>query len=74
MKKVKVAEGSVEIREKKYNYEFYSDNKNVYVKIFHPGMNGDHTQFKRDDTVALKRDMDRAMEENGVFKRGVGKG
>ena len=68
MKKVKVADGNVEIREKKYHYEFYSDNENVFVKIYHPGKNGDVTQFKRNDKVNLKVDMDKALEDNGMFK------
>jgi hypothetical protein len=67
MKKVKVAEGQVEIRDKKYFYEFYSDNEDVFVKIYHPGKNGDVTQFKRNDKVNLKTDMDAALENNGMF-------
>jgi hypothetical protein len=67
MEKVKVADGSVVIRDKKYHYEFYSDNKNVFVKIFHPGKRGDVTQFKRNDKVGLKVDMDNALENNGMF-------
>ncbi len=68
MKKVKVADGEVEIREKKYHYEFYSDNENVFVKIYHPGKNGDVTQFQRNDKINLKADMDNALENNGMFK------
>ena len=68
MKKVKVADGAVEIREKKYQYELYSDNESVYVKIYHPGKNGDVTQFKRNDKINLKTDMDNALESNGMFQ------
>lgn len=68
MKKVKIAEGNVEIREKKFQYEFYSDNKDVFVKIFHPGKSGEIIQFKRNDKVNLKTDMDMALENIGVFR------
>ena len=68
MKKVKVADGEVEIRDKKYHYEFYSDNENVFVKIYHPGKNGDVTQFQRNDKINLKADMDQALENNGMFE------
>ena len=68
MKKVKIAEGNVEIREKKFHYEFYTDNKNVFVVIHHPGKNGDTTQFIRNDKVNLKTDMDKSLENNGLFK------
>ena len=68
MKKVKVADGDVEIRDKKYHYEFYSDNINVFVKIYHPGKNGEVTQFVRNDKINLKADMDNALENNGMFQ------
>jgi len=60
-------EGRVEIREAKYSYEFYSDNLNVFVKIYHPGVKGDVTIFTRNDKVGLKADMDMAMVRSGVF-------
>ncbi len=68
MKRSKITEGKVEIRDKKYQYEFYSDNKNVFVIIHHPGKNGDVTQFIRNDKVNLKTDMDNALKNNGLFK------
>ena len=67
MKLVKLAEGKVEIHDYKYQYEFYSDNKEVYVKIFHPGKNGDVTEFTRNDKVNLKTDMDNALVRSGVL-------
>jgi hypothetical protein len=66
-KKVKVADGRVEIRDSKYQYELYSDNKNVFVKIFHPGRMGDVTEFIRNDKINLKVDMDNALESTGIF-------
>lgn len=68
MGKVKIADGQVEIRDHKYQYEFYTDNKDVYVKIHHPGRKGDVTEFIRNDKLGLKNDMDQAMENNGLFQ------
>jgi hypothetical protein len=68
MKKVKIVEGKVEIRDKKYHYEFYSDNIDVFVTLHHPGKNGDVTKFVRNDKLNLKMDMDKALENNGMFK------
>jgi len=67
MKMVKLSEGNVEIRDSKYFYEFYSDNINVYIKIHHPGKNGDVTEFTRNDKVNLKTDMDNALVKSGVL-------
>ena len=67
MKLVKLTEGNVEIRDAKYYYEFFSDNINVYIKIHHPGKNGDVTEFTRNDKVNLKTDMDNALVKSGVL-------
>ena len=67
MKKVKVAEGSVLMNDKKYRYEFYSDNKDGFVTIFHPGIKGEQTQFKRNDKLGLKAEMEKALTESGVI-------
>jgi hypothetical protein len=64
----KITEGKVEIRDKKYLFEFYSDNTNVYVVIHHPGKNGGMTKFTRNDKVGIKIDMENALKGSGFFK------
>jgi hypothetical protein len=68
MKRIKIAEGNVEIRETKFHYEFFTDNKNVFVVIHHPGKKGGFTEFMRNDKVNLKTDMDISLENNGLFR------
>jgi hypothetical protein len=67
MKRTLVAEGNVEMNDKKYRYEFHSDNKDGYVKIFHPGVKGNVTQFKRNDKIGLRLDMENALTVSGVL-------
>ena len=68
IKKTKVSEGNVEMDNKKYRYEFYSDNKDGFIKIFHPGIKGDVTQFTRNDKIQLRTDMENALIKSGVLK------
>ena len=67
MKKIKVAEGSVLMNDKKYRYEFHSDNKDSFVTIFHPGIKGEQTHFKRNDKIGLKAEMEKALMDSGVL-------
>ncbi len=68
IKKTKVADGNVEMNNKKYRYEFHSDNKDGFVKIFHPGVKGEMTQFTRNDKISLRTDMENALINSGVLK------
>ena len=63
-----MADGDVQLRDKKYHYEFYSDNVLVFVKIYHAGKNGEITQFIRNDKINLKTDMDNALRSCGIFQ------
>lgn len=68
MEKKKVADGNVVIRERTFYYEFWSDNRDIIVKLFHYGRNGDMTEFKRLQTKFLKQDMEDALVKDGILR------
>jgi hypothetical protein len=68
MEKKKVADGNVVIRERTFYYEFWSNNEDVIVKLFHYGKKGDMTEFKRYQTKYLKQDMENALVKDGVLR------
>ena len=68
MEKKKVADGNVVIRNRTFYYEFWSNNEDVTVKLFHYGRNGDSTEFKRLQTKYLKQDMENALVNDGILK------
>ena len=68
MEKKKVADGNVVIRERTFYYEFWSNNHDIIVKLFHHGRKGDLTEFNRHQTKYLKQDMENALVKDGVLK------
>jgi hypothetical protein len=68
MERKMVASGNVSIRERSFHYEFWSNNEEVTVKIYHHGRKGDVTQFCRHDRHSLKKEMEDALINDGVFK------
>jgi len=63
-----VADGSVTIRERSFHYEFWSDNAQVTIKIFHRGKKGESTDFIRHDIINLKKEMEAALVNARVLK------
>ena len=63
----KVSDGNIKIEEKTFYYEFWSDNREVTIKIFHNGKNGKSTEFNRNDSLNLKREMMDALISDGVI-------
>ncbi|MEO5570286.1 MAG: hypothetical protein ABIT08_02495 [Bacteroidia bacterium] len=68
MEKKKVADGNVVIRDRSFYYEFWSNNVDITVKIFHYGRKGDNTEFNRHQNKYLKLDMENALLKDGVLK------
>ena len=68
MEKKKVADGSVKIRTKSYYYEFWSDNEDIIIKVFHHGRKGENIEFSRHHRKSIKQDMEDALVDNGVIK------
>jgi hypothetical protein len=71
MEKKKVADGNVVIRDRSFYYEFWSNNEDIVVKIFHHGRKGELTEFNRHQKKYLKQDMEDALLKDGVWKNSV---
>ncbi len=63
-----VASGAVVLREKSYHYEFWSNNVDITVKMFHRGKTGDSTEFTRSSNAPLKKEMEDALVNAQFFK------
>ena len=68
MEKKKVADGNVVLQDRSFYYEFWSNNEDITVKIFHHGRKGDLTEFSRHQKKYLKQDMEDALLKDGVLK------
>ena len=68
MEKKKVADGNVVIQDRSFYYEFWSNNVDIFVKIYHNGRKGEHTEFNRRQNKFLKQDMENALLNDGVLK------
>lgn len=68
MKKKMVSDGSVTISDKKFYYEFWSDNSDVTVKIFHSGKKGNSIDYVRNDKLGLKKEMELNLRSAHIIK------
>ena len=68
MVKKLVAEGRVVLRDKAFFYEFWSNNLDVTIRIYHQGKKGKHTEFVRLDTNNLKNEMEFALMNAKILK------
>lgn len=69
MESKKVTDGNVEIHERTFYYECWSDNSDVTIKIFHQGKIGKVTKFNRQNKLPLKEEMTYALMNDGVIKK-----
>ena len=68
MVKKMVAEGRVVLRDKAFFYEFWSNNLDVTIRIYHQGKTGKHKEFVRLDTNNLKNEMEFALMNAKILK------
>lgn len=69
MEKKMVATGSVVFEKKTFYYEFWSNNVDVTVKMFHRGRKGDTIEFERLPRINLKEQMQNALVKAKAIKK-----
>ncbi|MEO8151129.1 MAG: hypothetical protein ABI723_26090 [Bacteroidia bacterium] len=67
MEKKMVSDGVVKIREKFYRYEFWSDNDELFIKIYHRGRKGAASIISRNHHKTIKKDIEDALVTSGVI-------